>query len=231
MKKNKIAIVDDEPDILELVSLNLNKENFEVDTFLDGKSFINYLKNNTPDLIVLDIMLPDSDGFEICKYIRKQNDFNSIPIIILSAKGEIIDKVLGLELGADDYVAKPFSPKELTARIKAVLRRKGSPEQKSIIKIADSIKIDIDRYKVLINDKKINLTTTEFNILKLLAENKGRVYSRDQILDHLWGNKKFVLDRTIDVHIRNLRKKFGEYSYIIKNIRAVGYKVDDEEEK
>lgn len=221
-----IFVVDDEEHILELVSLHLKKNNFKVREFSLAEDFLREIQNFTPDLIILDLMLPDKDGLEICKYLKKNERFSSIPIIMLTAKAEETDKILGLELGADDYVTKPFSPKELVARTKAVLRRKQPIEKGKKIEIGD-ISIDLQKFEVTVYGKKIDLTTTEFKILRMLSERKGWVFTRDQILDYLWGKEKIVLDRTIDVHIKNLREKLGDAGKLIKNIRGVGYKLEE----
>lgn len=222
-----IAVVDDEPDILELVTLNLKKSGFRVKDFLDGASFTNYIKNDTPDLVILDLMLPDADGMDICKSLRKSDKFASVPVIILTAKGDEMDKVLGLELGADDYITKPFSPRELTARVKAVLRRDDNSFKTKTVKIGEMVELDLQKYDTFVNGQKIELTSTEFRILKLLSQRKGWVYARDQILDYLGVQEKGVLDRTVDVHIKNLREKMGEAGKYIKNIRGIGYKIED----
>lgn len=222
-----IAVIDDEDDILELVEINLQKHNFQVRTFTDASRFYKYLNSELPDLILLDLMLPDADGMEICKYIKSNPNYKDIPIIILTAKGEESEKVLGLELGADDYVTKPFSPRELIARIKAVLRREfreGGPRSITIGKI---LKINLDMFEVYVEEKKIDLTTSEFKILKLLSSRKGWVFSRESILEYLGSSEKGVLDRTVDVHIKNLREKLGIAGNLIKNIRGVGYKISD----
>jgi len=223
-----IAIVDDEPDILELVSLHLKKSGFKVKEFPDAESFTSFLDaHNIPDLIILDLMLPDTDGLEICKYLKRKDTFASIPIIMLTAKGEETDKILGLELGADDYVTKPFSPKELVARVKVVLRRNIPQEETKKIEIGGMLSIDQDKYRVAVNDEQIELTSTEFRILRLLASRKGSVFTRDTILDYLWGEEKAVIDRTVDVHIRHLREKLGNASHFIKNVRGIGYKLEE----
>ena len=221
-----IAVIDDEPDILELVSLHLIKSGFKVKGFLNAESFFKFLSSKMPDLIVLDLMLPDADGIEICKYLRSKEEFRSIPIIMLTARASETDKVLGLELGADDYVTKPFSPRELVARVKAVLRRKTQDSSKKV-KIGDILLIDLNKFEFFVENKKIDLTPTEFRILKILATKKGWVFTRDQILDHLWGHDKAVLDRTIDVHIKNLREKLGKAKKFIKNVRGIGYKIEE----
>jgi len=223
----RIAVIDDEPDILELVSLHLKKAGFDVEGFLDGESFYSFLEKAIPDLVVLDLMLPDADGLEICKHLRAHQEYSSIPIIMLTAKGEETDKIIGLELGADDYVTKPFSPKELVARIKAVLRRHVKKNGTKALTIAGILLMDVDKHEVLVEGKRVDLTSTEFKILHLLASKRGWVFTRDQILDHLWGHEKAVLDRTVDVHIKHLRSKLEKAARLIKNIRGVGYKLEE----
>lgn len=223
-----VAVVDDEPDIIELLSIHLTKAGYKVKTFEDAGGLFKFLKsNNTPDLFILDLMLPDADGFEICKYLKKDDRFSGVPIIMLTARIDEMDKVLGLELGADDYVTKPFSPRELMARVKAVLRREDKQAPTKKILIGDNLSIDLQKYNVSLDDIRIELTSTEFKILRLLSERKGWVYSREQILDHLGAQDKGVLDRTIDVHIKNLREKLGSSGKYIKNIRGVGYKIEE----
>lgn len=182
------------------------------------------LKNENPDLLILDLMLPDIDGIEVCKYLRneKRVDF---PIIMLTAKDDEFDKVLGLELGADDYVTKPFSIRELLARVKAVLRRSVENNTNSIINIENILKIDLQKYEVTVEDKPVSLTATEFKLLRIFAEKRGLVYSRDRLLGKLWGDDKLVVNRTIDVHIKNLREKLGPAGKYIVNVRGVGYKI------
>jgi len=221
-----IAVVDDEPDILELVALHLTKAGFRVETFPDGAGFYRFLDRRIPDLVVLDLMLPDVDGLDICKFLKSEPRFVSIPLIMLTAKVTETDRVLGLELGADDYVTKPFSPAELVARVRAVLRRKERTETGERLEIGGILTINPKRYEVVAAGKRINLTTTEFRILLMLAERPGWVFSRNQILDELWGDQKAVLDRTVDVHIKNLREKLGKVGLLIKNIRGVGYKLE-----
>ncbi len=222
-----IAIVDDEPDILELVSIHLEKNGYRSEKFLNGETFLAFLQKSRPDLIVLDLMLPDMDGLDICKYLKRENDLSTIPIIMLTAKGEETDKILGLELGADDYVTKPFSPKELIARIRAVLRRKQETAATKVLAAGGILSIDTDKHEVRVHSRKIDLTSTEFRILQLLISKKGWVFSREKILDYLWGQEKAVVDRTIDVHIKHLREKLGEAAALIKNVRGVGYKLEE----
>lgn len=226
--KKYVAVVDDEPDIVELIQYNLEKEKYTVSPFYDGESFLNFLKDNSPDLVILDLMLPSIDGLEVCRRIRSSNEkISTMPIIMLTAKGSEVDKIVGLEMGADDYIVKPFSPRELIARVKAVLRRTTAKNAMNgkIIKIS-SLTIDADRYEAMINNEKIELTTTEFNILLILASKPGWVFSRNKLLDMLWGEDKIVLDRTIDVHIQKLRKKLGQFGDHIKSVHGVGYKFE-----
>lgn len=222
-----VIIVDDEPDIIELVTLHLNKSGYRVRSFENGSSALDYIQQNPPDLIILDLMLPDYDGLELCKMLKKDDKYSSIPVIMLTARNEEMDKVLGLEIGADDYVTKPFSPRELIARIKAVLRRENKFVKSNLLNIGDILEIDLQKYEVFVNKEKVDLTTTEFKILRILAEKRGWVYSRESILDFLGVQEKGVLDRTVDVHIKNLREKLTVAARFIKNIRGVGYKLDE----
>jgi two-component system phosphate regulon response regulator PhoB/two-component system alkaline phosphatase synthesis response regulator PhoP len=218
-----IAVIDDEEDILELVSVNLKKNGFSVKEFSDAKGFFRFLKNKEPELIVLDLMLPDIDGLEVCKQLKRDDRYCQIPVIMLTAKAEESDKIIGLELGADDYVTKPFSPKELVARVKAVLRRfenKKSDSQKLL-------SINPEKFEVFVEGRSISLTTTEFKILSFLYENKGKVYSREELMNNIWREDRIILDRTIDVHVKNLREKLGKAGALIKNIRGVGYKIEE----
>lgn len=222
-----IAVVDDEPDILELVTIHLQRAGYKVKTFENGEDLFKFIKTGDPDLVVLDLMLPDSDGYEICKYLKKDDKYKNIPVIMLTARSDEMDKILGLELGADDYVTKPFSPRELVARVKAVLRRDEKTIETNKLKIGDNVEIDLQKYETIVDGNRIELTSTEFRILRLLADRKSWVYSREQILEHLGVHEKGVLDRTVDVHIKNLREKLGESGKRIKNIRGVGYKIED----
>ncbi|GBR74937.1 phosphate regulon transcriptional regulatory protein PhoB [Candidatus Termititenax aidoneus] len=221
-----IAVLDDEPDIRELLALNLKKAGFNVKEFAEPKTFWRYLNTDLPDALILDLMLPDMDGLEICKRLRGQSRTARLPVIMLTAHTEETDKIVGLELGADDYVTKPFSPKELLARVKALLRRQENPAEQKILRIGKNIVLDPEKHEVLIEGNSVELTSTEFKILQMLAEKKGVVFSRDKILDRLWGNEKAVFDRTVDVHIKHLREKMGKYAAYLKNIRGVGYKLE-----
>jgi DNA-binding response OmpR family regulator len=220
-----IAIVEDEDDIRAVVSAALKKERFRVREYAEGRAFLASLRKDTPDLVVLDIMLPDTDGFAICRSIRGDRSLAVVPIIILTARSEEADRVLGLELGADDYVVKPFSPKELAARVKAVLRRSSPEAGRSRIDVGDGLLIDMDKLETYSDGKRLELTQAEFRILQLLATRIGWVFSREKILDHLWGDEKNVTDRSVDVHVKHLRDKLGPAGQRIVNVRGVGYKL------
>ncbi len=225
-----IAILDDEEDILELLQNYLTRAGFKVETFSSPERFLKYLERHQPDLILLDLMLPGADGLEICRYLKSQPEKASLPIIMLTARSQEADRVTGLELGADDYVTKPFSLRELEARIKAVLRRRETPvpAEKGGKKLAGGqLLIDPERHQVRIKGSPVELSLSEFRILELLTSRPGRVFSRDQILDYLWGREKVVIPRTVDVHIRHLRKKLGELKDLIQSVRGVGYKFED----
>jgi two-component system phosphate regulon response regulator PhoB/two-component system alkaline phosphatase synthesis response regulator PhoP len=221
-----IAALDDEADILELLKVNLQKAGYRFEGFQEAEDLFRCLARERPSLILLDLMLPDTDGLEVCRQIRRSDSLAGIPVIMLTAKGDESDKIIGLELGADDYVTKPFSVKELIARIHAVLRRPSGGEAGPRVAVG-TLAIDLEKFEVTVRGAKVELTATEFKILQLLASRKGRVFSRDQILDFLWGSEKAVIDRTVDVHIRNLREKLGEAASLIKNIRGVGYKLEE----
>ena len=223
MVNELITIVEDEDDIRALVCAGLKKERFRVRE--DGKGFLSSLKSEKPDLVVLDVMLPDTDGFAICRGMRADRALAAIPVIMLTARAEEADRVLGLELGADDYVVKPFSPKELAARVKAVLRRASPETSRSRLEVADGLLIDTDTLEVTLHGKQLELTQAEFRILHLLATRIGWVFSREKILDHLWGDEKNVTDRSVDVHVKHLRDKLGPAGKMIANVRGVGYKI------
>lgn len=226
--RETIAIVEDDPDIIRLVMEICEKAGLQPLGFSRGEEFFRHLKRRLPDVVVLDLMLPDIDGLNICRQLRATPETSHLPILILTAKGEEMDKVVGLELGADDYLTKPFSPRELLARIRALLRRKtpaGHPE--TILELEGILELDPAAFTVTVQGQRVELTSTEFRLLRVLLEGKGRVFSRDQLLDQLWGNEKYVVDRTIDVHVKNLRDKLGEAGRHIKSIRGVGYKIEE----
>jgi len=224
--KALIAVVDDEPDIIDLVSLNLEKAGYSVKGFGDAATFLKFIERQVPSLIILDLMLPDIDGFDICRHLRAEDRLAAVPIIMLTAKGEETDRVVGLELGADDYVTKPFSVRELVARVKAVMRRRAEALPAKRMRIGGDLEIDVEKYEVTAAGKRIPLTSSEFRILAFLASREGRVFSREQILDHLWGHEKAVVDRTVDVHVRNIREKLGRAAGHLKSVRGIGYKVE-----
>jgi len=225
MPKEKILIVDDEEDILSLVEYNLKKEGYRTIGVKTGEAALQLVEEETPDLIILDLMLPEMDGLEVCRIIKSNENTSDIPIIMLTAKGEETDIVVGLEIGADDYVTKPFSPRVLLARTKALLRRKAKePIPKEIIQV-ENLVIDTGKYLVTIEGKPISLTSTEFNLLRFLAQHRGKVFTRNQLLDNVWKDETFVIDRTVDVHIRSLRKKLGSAANLIETVRGVGYRL------
>lgn len=222
--KNKIVVIEDDPAILDLLQFNLERNGYSVTGFQNGYEGLNYILKNPPDLLILDLMLPDVDGFEICKELRFQERTRRLPIIILTAKGEEVDRVLGLELGADDYIVKPFSIRELLARIKVLFRRLMPEGAEEILKFED-LTLDIKKHQVFHKDQELQLTPTEFKVLAAFLKNPRRVFTRDNLLEVLG---RLVLDRNIDVHITNLRRKLGPAGKFIKTIRGVGYKLDNE---
>jgi len=229
MSKKKIVIIEDEPDILEVLSYNLKREGFEVFTALNGSIGLPLIDKEKPDLVLLDLMLPGMDGIEICGMLKNDTRTQNTLIIMVTAKGEESDVVLGLGVGADDYISKPFSPKELVARVKAVLRRGGLVEKSAEKERIDFglLEIDTSKHKVTIKGQEIKLTATEFRLLHYLASNPGRVFSREQLLNKALGDATIVVDRNIDVHIRGIRKKMDIDPPLIETIRGVGYRFQD----
>jgi len=225
-EQKHILVVDDEADLIELVSYNLRKEGFTVDSASDGENAIKKIRKGTYSLVILDLMLPGIQGIELCRIIRNDPKTVNLPIIMLTAKGEEVDRILGLEMGADDYMSKPFSPRELVARVKAVLRRSmEKPAAEKILKIGE-LEIDKERYTVTVKGKPVKLSATEYRLLLFLAERRGRVFSRDQLLDAVWRDEAFVEPRTVDVHIRRLRaniEKEPAHPKYIKTMRGIGY--------
>lgn len=226
--KSTILIVDDEANICELIRLYVEKEGYKAVIANDGDQAIEKFKNEDPDMVLLDIMLPKKDGWQVCREIR---GFSDVPIIMITAKGETFDKVLGLELGADDYIVKPFEPKELIARIKAVLRRsesRGTSDNDENELVFDGLRINKETYEVCLDGNKIEMPPKEFELLYFLAKNKNKVYTRDQLLDEIWGYEFFGDSRTVDVHVKRIREKIevGDKNWQLKTVWGVGYKFE-----
>jgi two-component system, OmpR family, phosphate regulon response regulator PhoB len=220
----RILLVDDEPDLLELARVNLHQAGYEVETAEGGREALASLRRSPPDLLVLDLMLPDISGTEICRQVRQDAKLADLPIIMLTARADELDRVVGLELGADDYVTKPFSPRELTLRIRAVLRRRAPAEPKARALAHGPLAIDPERHRCTIDDQEIVLTAKEFELLRNLMERPGRVMTREALLDQVWGTDVVVTTRTIDTHMKRLREKLGAASDLIETIRGVGYR-------
>lgn len=225
LKGKRIAVVEDDPDIRGLVCMALEKAGCQALGFETAGAFLGHLARGRPDLVILDLMLPDGDGLDLCRHLRSEPQWADIPILVLTARGSESDRVLGLELGADDYVVKPFSLKELLARVKALLRRQAREGEG--IWVGGVLYLDLRAFRAYLRGEPLNLTSTEFKILKVLASRKGWVFTRGQILDHLWGDEKAVTERSVDVHIKKLRDKLGDAARFIKSVRGVGYKVED----
>jgi len=225
MAKEKIFVVDDEEDILDLVEYILSKEGYKLRRFTSGEDVLKAIRQDKPELLLLDLMLPGVDGLDVCKMIKRDDELGNLPIIMLTAKGEEADIVSGLEIGADDYITKPFSSRVLLARIKAILRRQNSrlSNDESIIEI-EGITIHPGRHEVTIEGNRIDLTFSEFRLLQLLAKRPGWVYSRYQIVDALRGSDYPVTERAVDVQVVGLRKKLGKKGRLIETVRGVGYK-------
>ncbi|HSE90175.1 MAG TPA: response regulator transcription factor [Candidatus Binatia bacterium] len=228
----KILVVEDEPDIRKLVQYNLTQERFNVLEAEDGEQALKLLQRERPNLVILDLMLPGVSGMELCKLLKQRSETAKLPILMLTAKAGEADRIVGLEMGADDYLAKPFSPREMVARVRAILRRS---EAKPATETAPayekgSLKIDFSTYEVFVRGKAVKLTLKEFELLRFLVQNPNRVLNRDQLLDRVWGGETFVTPRTVDVHIRRLRKaveKDDRKPKWILTVRGVGYKFDE----
>ncbi len=224
MASEKILVVDDDTNICELLRLYLEKDNYEVIIANDGAAAVKKFQDENPDLMILDIMLPELDGWQVCREVRK---FSDKPIIMLTAKGETFDKVLGFELGADDYVTKPFDAKEVVARIRAVLRRTGSDKQENIKEVKyDKLVINLTNYELMVDGKKVDTPPKEMELIYHLASNPNRVFTRDQLLDEVWGFDYYGDSRTVDVHVKRLREKLEGVSdkWELKTVWSVGYK-------
>jgi two-component system phosphate regulon response regulator PhoB len=220
----RILVVDDEPDLLELVRFNLTQAGFAVDTAASGREALAKLKRGAPDLLILDLMLPDVSGNEICRQVRADAALADLPVLMLTAKGEEVDRVVGFELGADDYVPKPFSPRELTLRVRAVLRRRAPGAAPSASLEHGPLRIDSDRHRCFVEGAEIELTAKEFKLLSTLMSRPGRVLTRERLLDEVWGSEITVTTRTIDTHLKRLREKLGKAGDLIETVRGVGYR-------
>lgn len=227
MDDTRILLVEDERDLLELLKYNLDREGYDVSTAETGEDGLKLVRNQPPDLILLDLMLPSMDGLEVCRSLKARPDTASIPVIMLTAKGEESDIVAGLELGADDYITKPFSPRILMARIKAVLRRAEADSEERRTLEAGGVRIDMDRHEVIVEGETVDLTATEFKLLTLLVSRPARVFTRQQIIDALHEGFAAVTDRSVDVQVVALRRKLGPAGKRIETVRGVGYRFKD----
>ncbi len=219
-----ILVVDDEPDLLELVRFNLDRAGFRVETATTGEEALTRLRRSTPDLMVLDLMLPDLSGEEVCRRVRADPDRASLPVIMLTAKSEEVDRVVGFELGADDYVTKPFSPRELVLRVKALLRRSSEATAVSAPLERGPLRLDTERHRCAVTGEEVELTAKEFQLLEALMRRPGRVMTREKLLDEVWGSDIAVTSRTIDTHLKRLREKLGVAAELIETVRGLGYR-------
>lgn len=226
MDKKKILVVDDEPDVTELVAYHLKAKGFHVETLNDATASISKARTYHPDLVILDIMMPHLSGIQICRILRSDNRLSGVPIIFLTAKAEPQDRIEGLESGADDYLSKPFSPKELVLRVESVLRRASAPPAPAAQRLAiGQITLDSDTHRVTVQGHAVDLTATEFKLLRLLMERQGRVQTREHLLLNVWNYATEIETRTVDTHIRRLREKLGDEAGWIETIRGVGYRI------
>ncbi len=224
MNLSKILVVEDDRDIAQLLSLTMKKAGFEVAVSDNGYDALNVIRAHPPDLLILDLMIPEIDGFEVCKAMKRDPRTAAVPVLILTARGEEIDRIIGLELGADDYVVKPFSPRELLLRVRAILRRAGREYQAVAIFKQSGLEIDFEAHRVNLDGQEISLTATEFKLLSELANNQGKVLNREQLLDRVWGYHFEGYARTVDTHIRRLRQKLLSCADWIETVRGVGYR-------
>ena len=224
----KILVVDDEPDAIELIKFNLKAAGYDVSTAADGDEALKKARSILPDLIILDVMLPEVDGLEVCKILRRDSQASDIPIIMLTAKAAEIDRVLGLELGADDYVTKPFSPRELVLRVKRLLRTGAAEDKKEDEINLKDLRVDVPRHQASVRGRVIDLTATEFRLLTVLAQRRGRVQSREKLLQDVWAYDNLIDTRTVDTHMRRLREKLGPAARYLDTVRGVGYRFVEE---
>jgi two-component system phosphate regulon response regulator PhoB len=221
----KILVIEDESDVADLLALNLRKGSFKVSTAADGAIGLEKARHELPDFVILDLMLPKMSGLELCRILKSDPATSHIPILMLTAKAEEIDRIVGLEFGADDYVTKPFSPREIMLRIRAILRRGEKPEETLH---AGGISIDPARHQVRVNGKRVHLTSLEFKLLRTLMQRHGRVQDRDKLLNEVWGYESVIDTRTVDTHVRRLREKLGKAGDIIETVRGFGYRLRDD---
>ncbi len=224
MSKKLILAIDDEKDILKLLQYNLEREGYQVVCAKTGEEGLESVKTKRPDLVILDLMMPGIDGLEVCKILRANKDTKNIPLLMLTAKSSEIDQILGLELGASDYISKPFSVKVLLARLKNIFRNQETKKEESSVIRAGELVIDKERHTFSIKGKHVMLTKLEFKMLGFLMANRGKVYSREQLLNGVWEGEAFVVDRTVDVHVRSIRQKLGKYRDCVETVRGAGYR-------
>ncbi len=229
MSKHRILVIDDEKDIVKLLQYNLEKEGYQVLSSFSGEEGFEVARAKKPDLILLDLMLPGVDGLEVCRLLKSDRQTRSIPVIMLTAKGTEIDQVVGLELGASDYISKPFSIKVLLARVKNIFRAGVSEKNEATVLKSGGITLDRERHSVMVQGKPAMLTKLEFNILAFLMENRGKVFSREKILDGAWRGESFVVDRSVDVHVKSIRQKLGKCRNSIETVRGTGYRFVEED--
>jgi phosphate regulon transcriptional regulator PhoB len=225
MSKVSILVVEDDSDIQRLLAYNLRAGGYEVLTCEEGYEALSIAKQRLPELILLDLMIPGLDGFEVCKELKRNPETRTIPVIMLTARGEEVDRIVGLELGAEDYVVKPFSPRELMLRVRALLRRSSGEPQAESVWQNEGLRVDFEAHKATIDGEEITLTATEFKLLVELIRNRGKVQTRDQLLDKVWGYHFEGYARTVDTHVRRLRQKLAAYSQWVETVRGVGYRL------
>jgi two-component system phosphate regulon response regulator PhoB len=225
MAREKILVIEDEPDIAEVLQYNLQKEGFDVETARRGDAGLDAVRRDNPDLILLDLMLPGIDGLELTRMLKRDPVTSRLPIVMLTARGDEVDRIVGLELGADDYISKPFSPREVVLRVKAVLRRFQQEESAAEVIEVGGIELDISGHQLRVRGREMPLTATEFRLLRLLLERSGRVQTRGQLLSDVWGYAEDIDSRTVDTHIRRLRRKLGPEAERIETVIGVGYRL------
>lgn len=226
MDKKSVVVVEDDQSINELIRYNLEREGFLAEGIANGLDAVHFIEQRLPSLVLLDLMLPGLDGFEVCRRLKANLKTQHIPVMMITARGSEVDIVRGLQLGAEDYVVKPFSPKVLLARVRAVLRRghTGTEVQTGTRRVIGDLVLDTDKHKLIVKGKLLDVTALEFSIVEFLSRSPGRVYTREQMLENVWKEGRFIVDRAVDVHVRNLRKKLGAFQDYIETVRGVGYR-------